>query len=133
MHSKIRDRGIGGRRRIPLAGHPKTQSSQWKHQLILLQMTPTILSRFSRENVKQGKTANNDIQTGNRPRRNGIMRTSSDNHKAINDYADSFYGSFLGNEKTKDAATQIIESLKYSEEVLKEIYEISASLKDGNR
>ena len=61
------------------------------------------------------------------------MRTSSDNHKAINDYADSFYGSFLGNEKTKDAATQIIESLKYSEEVLKEIYEISASMKDGNR
>jgi hypothetical protein len=61
------------------------------------------------------------------------MRTSLDNHKAINDYADSFYGSFLGNEKTRDAATQIIESLKYSEEVMREIYEISASLKDGNR
>jgi hypothetical protein len=35
------------------------------------------------------------------------MRTNLDNHKAINDYLDSFYGSFLGNEKTKNAAAVI--------------------------
>jgi len=96
-------------------------------------VTPTTLSRFSRENVKLGKPANNDIQTGHNPRINGIKRTSSDNHKAFNDYADSFYGSFLGNEKTKDVATQIIESLKYSDYVLKEINEIAASFRDGKQ
>jgi DNA-binding transcriptional regulator YhcF (GntR family) len=96
-------------------------------------MTPTTLSRFSRENVKLGKPANNDVQTRNTPRRNGIIRTNSDNHKAINDDADSLVASFLGNETTRDAATQIIESLKYSDYVLKEINEIAASFRNGKQ
>lgn len=58
------------------------------------------------------------------------MRTNSDNEKEINNYADSFYASFLGNEKTRDYATQILNSLKYSDDVMKEINEIAASFKD---
>ena len=61
------------------------------------------------------------------------MRTSSDNHKAINDYLDSFYGSFLGNEKTRDAAAEIIYYSKSIDDTMREIFEINASLKDGNR
>ena len=61
------------------------------------------------------------------------MRTSSDNHKAINDYADSFYGSFLGNEKTRDTAAEMIYYSKSIDDTMREIYEISASWKDGNR
>ena len=63
------------------------------------------------------------------------MRTSSDNHKAINDYADSFYGSFLGNQKTEDLATQIIESLKFSDYAIEEIdkrFAFLKSLEDEN-
>ena len=53
------------------------------------------------------------------------MRTSSDNHKAINDYLDSF----LGNEKTEDLATQIIKSLKFSDYAIEEIDKRLAFLK----
>jgi hypothetical protein len=59
------------------------------------------------------------------------MKTNSENEKEINNYVDSFTASFLGNEKTRDAATQIIESLKYSDDIMKEINEIAASFKDS--
>jgi cbb3-type cytochrome oxidase cytochrome c subunit len=96
-------------------------------------VTPTTLSRFSRENAKIGKPANNDVQTWNRPRRNGSMRTSSDNHKAINDYLDSFHGSFLVNEKTRDAAARMISYSKAINAAKRELNECIASLQDGNR
>ena len=64
--SRIKAPGPDGRRRIPLVGHLKTQSGLWKHQLIPLQMTPIILSRFSRENAKSGKPESNEKRSANR-------------------------------------------------------------------
>ncbi len=61
------------------------------------------------------------------------MRTSSDNHKAINDYLDSFYGSFLGNEKTRDAAAEIIYYSMSIDDTMREIYEIAASFRDSKQ
>lgn len=61
------------------------------------------------------------------------MRTSSDNHKAINDYLDSFHGSFLVNEKTRDTAASMINYSKAIDDRRREINECIASLKDGNR